>query len=431
MSTIRKLLFIGVLFVINDQRAFAQQPSMQIDGMVVNAKDQTPLVGASVYLDHTTIGTITSDNGSFSIDDLPAGNYNMVVSYVGYEPLSFPVSNHSPHANLRFELRPNTRLLKEVVITGDSHWAEYLSMFKMFFLGSDDNAKQCTIENPDVLSFHYNDSTYMLRAEADKPLIIDNKALGYKIYYQLTAFVHYTSRTYYSGYTRFEEMKPAETQEQKKWKVNREDAYYGSVTHFMRSLVAKQLRANHFVVKKLAKVRENLPHHTVLQRWEGDEFRSSDTIVTMRWNGRDYSPSDTTLTRFNIFNPDDPIPADQYEWGKMMGFNILYPDKVPYDSMLTRTDSTGDDDLSFNNSLFITYTRKKTYEDYWGYGGITSLMKMIHRPSFEASIITMKVPGISLDAHGNLADPNAIVYEGYWARQRVADQLPFDYSPLK
>lgn len=402
-----KAFLIAIFFIINYQSIYAQQSFLQITGTVIDSKTKMPLAGASVYLDHTTKATISSDSGKFVLKNISTGNYNLIISYVGYEAVSVPMSEQY-NPQLKVELIQSTKSLKEVVITADPHWEEYYSLFKMFFIGKE--AKQCIIKNPKTLSFHYNDTSYVLTAETSEPLIIENKALGYKVYYDLSYFVHYAGRTSYSGYTRFEETTPTNNKEQKTWKSNREKAYYGSLTHFMHSLVNKELAEDGFVVKKLEKVKKPTSNHPVLQRWRGDEFKSQDTIVTMRWNGRDYSPKDTTIS------------TNSNKWGEKMGYNILYPGNVTYESIVTPTSLTGNYKLSFSNSLFITYKEKKSTEDFWGYGSA-------YRPSFITSILTMLTPQTFVDIQGNLADPHAVIHEGYWATLRVADQLPFDYTP--
>lgn len=403
-----KTFLITLLITINYQSIYAQLTFLQISGTVIDAKTKAPLAGASVYLDHTTKATITSDSGKFTLNNIPTGNYNLIISYVGYNLVSVPMSElYNPP--LKVELSQTTKTLKEVVITADPHWQEYYSLFKMFFLGKTD--QECTIENPKTLSFHYNDTSYVLTAETTEPLIIQNKALGYKIYYDLSFFVHYAGRTSYSGYTLFQEIPPINTKEQKRWKTNREKAYYGSLTHFMHSLVNKQLKEDGFVVKKLEKVKtiNAFPTHPILENWKGNEFKSTDTIITMRWNGRDYSPEDTTILsktdQLSNTPINPPTPITPSKWGQKTGYNILYPGNVPYNNIITPTSLSGNFKLSFNNSLFITY-----------------------RPSLTTSILTMLTPETFVDIRGNLADPHAVINEGYWATLRVADQLPFDYA---
>ena len=407
-------LKIGLLvlcYSILPYESFAQEAEMEIKGTVVDAETKQPMPSASVYLDQTTKGTTTTADGTFVLKVL-SGNYNLIVSYVGYKPLSIPV-NAQNNPVMKLQLQPSNTL-KEVNITADSKWQEYLMLFKMFFLGR--TGTQSTIVNPKALNFKYS-KTYVLTAEAKEPLVIENREFGYKVHYDLTYFSHVAGRTSYTGYTRFEEMTPADKKEQAKWKVNRENSYYGSSMHFMRALVNKQLKEEGFVVKILEKTRKSPENYPVFDRWQGDEHKAPDTIVTMRWNGLDYTAQDTTVLT-------EAEKKNTGKWGSKAGFNVLYPGEVPYDYILKPSPFEGYSILSFPQFLFITYKKKKSANDFWGYGAA-------YRPSYITSIISLLRPQTTLliDAHGNLADPNEIMNEGYWAAFRVAHQLPFDYVP--
>ena len=79
---------------------------------------------------------------------------------------------------------------------------------------------------------------------ATEPLVIVNKALGYKILYQLEEFqVDYKNNSMmYLGFPLFEEMGS-----KKRWKKAREKAYQGSVMNFMRCLYDNKLQQEGYV----------------------------------------------------------------------------------------------------------------------------------------------------------------------------------------
>ena len=78
---------------------------------------------------------------------------------------------------------------------------------------------------------------------ANEGIIIDNNAIGYTIKYDMDSFVHEynSSVTVYSGYPLFEEKKATTAAQLQIWKNAREETYYGSTLHFMRSLLKQQL----------------------------------------------------------------------------------------------------------------------------------------------------------------------------------------------
>ncbi|PVY39988.1 TonB-dependent receptor [Pontibacter virosus] len=79
MKKIYSLLF--ALLAVT-QVALAQSGSVR--GRVLGADTREPLTGATVLLEGTTKGASTNAAGEFSIMDVPAGTYNMRISYVGY-----------------------------------------------------------------------------------------------------------------------------------------------------------------------------------------------------------------------------------------------------------------------------------------------------------------------------------------------------------
>jgi iron complex outermembrane receptor protein len=63
--------------------AFAQSNG-KISGYVTDAQSNEPLVGANVILEGTAMGASSNREGYFIIENVPAGQYVIVVSYIGY-----------------------------------------------------------------------------------------------------------------------------------------------------------------------------------------------------------------------------------------------------------------------------------------------------------------------------------------------------------
>ncbi len=360
-------------------------------------------------MDRTQRGTLSIDDGRFALRNIPTGNYRLVVSYVGYHTVSVPLNEQSTR-QLTIEMQRDEQALNEVVIKQNDNFEEYFGLFKMFFLGN--NGLQCTIKNPRALTLDYDRKTYMLTGRARQPLVIENQFLGYRVYYDLTSFSHYPGRTSYTGFSHFEVLQPADSKQANKWKANRENAYLGSFNQFMQSMVDHRLKEDGFVLKKLAKTKSFSGNHPVVERWTGNEHKAPDTLISLRWNGIDYEPQDTTI-----------LGTTAKIWGSKAGYNVLFPQPVLYDSILVKTYNVGRYLLNFSNSLFVTYKNKKISNAAPGYGGNSG------QPVFPISILSILKPKTSVDTFGNLADPNAVIHEGYWATLRVADQLPDDYRP--
>jgi len=98
------LLLIGV-GLVNAQ-------SRQITGKVISAEDEQPIIGASVMVKGTTIGTITDVNGNFAIS-LPANSKVLWFSYVGMKTIELDAMN-----NMIARLETDTKFLDEIIVTG-------------------------------------------------------------------------------------------------------------------------------------------------------------------------------------------------------------------------------------------------------------------------------------------------------------------------
>src|SRR5688500_7586413 len=86
---------------------------MSISGRVMNEEGET-LVGASVLLKGTSIGTTTDVSGSYSME-VADPNGILVFSYIGYETQEISINNRQV---INASLLPDVQALKEIQIVG-------------------------------------------------------------------------------------------------------------------------------------------------------------------------------------------------------------------------------------------------------------------------------------------------------------------------
>ncbi len=86
----------------------------EISGRVMDGEFNEPLIGASVIVEGTTIGTITDENGNFNLL-IPEDAQNLMISYIGYETIVIPVGNQTIF-NISLEMDIST--LGEIVVVG-------------------------------------------------------------------------------------------------------------------------------------------------------------------------------------------------------------------------------------------------------------------------------------------------------------------------
>ncbi len=73
---------ICILFI--SQLLFAQKTA-KFYGVITDKADKTTLIGVTVALKGTSLGTVTDIDGNYAIINIPAGTYIIECSYVGYE----------------------------------------------------------------------------------------------------------------------------------------------------------------------------------------------------------------------------------------------------------------------------------------------------------------------------------------------------------
>ena len=100
------------LIVLMPSVALAQRT---ITGKVVDADNNSPLIGASLYWKNTTAGTTTTTDGSFSIRRVN-GFETLVVDYLGYDIAEIEVGKEENSLNIR--LKPSAVDIDEVVVEG-------------------------------------------------------------------------------------------------------------------------------------------------------------------------------------------------------------------------------------------------------------------------------------------------------------------------
>ena len=90
--------------------AFAQS---QFTGKVVSQDDGEPVIGATVRVAGTSVGTVTDADGNFSLS-VPAGQKELKVSYIGMDDKTVRIQGN----NMVIKLTSNEHSLDEVVVTG-------------------------------------------------------------------------------------------------------------------------------------------------------------------------------------------------------------------------------------------------------------------------------------------------------------------------
>ena len=239
-----------------------------IQGKVVDEKKQ-PVPFASVFLVNTTLGVSSGEDGTFEIRNIPNGRYDFTVSALGFKRFEQSIEFLSADHKIEVSLMQDPVLLSEVVVRPKDQNGKFMGQFKKLFLGTTDNSLRCDILNPEDLDFFYDKEAKILTVQAIRPIVVENRALGYKLHYTLDLF-EYNEMTMVrkvQGAERFEDIELKSPKSSGKYRKKRQEAYRGSLRHFMVSLYHNKLKEEGFKV--------SLSDSSELKNWN---LSSPDTL---------------------------------------------------------------------------------------------------------------------------------------------------------
>lgn len=406
-----------VLLMLILMLAGSLQAQGLLRGTVRNAQGQ-PLAAASVFLASTSYGTVTNESGSFALA-LPtrSGTYNLTVSYTGYSTYQLSVTlPQAAQQPLAITLQPRPGELDDVVVRpfvkGD--WVTWGRLFTDLFLGTMPEAAQCRIENPRAIEFRHFKGSNMLQATARQPIIITNKALGYRVQYLLEDFSFDFKEKYlnYVGYALFTPLSSKSKKMQERWQQARENTYHGSQMHFMRALYHNRLEADGFEVRRLVRV----PNQAK------DSLRQALRALMLSPQGNGAPQPGQQRLSLNFADSSNPAARLANMPDHIL---TLYTPLLPWDSIATRHNET-QVTLGFDNLLHITYLQGKVPQAYLD----QQEDAQVHNGKPISWLELLKDKTVVVEASGNYFHPTDIYAHQYWGwRERMATMLPMDYEP--
>jgi hypothetical protein len=243
-----KKIFVLFLFVSLNMNAYNQI----IRGTILDKNTRGAIDFATIYISGTYLGTHSDQDGNFELDITKYASLPLTISALGY--YSVNTTNLSASGQNIIYMTPKVFELGEVLIKEKSLKSRRkanLKLFKMAFLGTTPNAWQCEIINENDITFNYGSDKDTLKAFASKPILIENKGLGYRVTYFLDKFELDKRKNsfFFTGNIFFNEDLANDKSQKQVFEVRRSKAYLGSRMHFFRALWLDDLNANGFVIK--------------------------------------------------------------------------------------------------------------------------------------------------------------------------------------
>jgi len=401
LGTVLSLLFC---LHVNAQQLYS------ISGVVKDKKGET-LPGAGIYLSGYTTATVSNSDGQFGLNKLKPGSYEVVVQMMGFLPFSRSVVISNQSVSIDIILAENTVQLREVVITADPDREKNLRVFRDFFIGRTPNSAKCKILNPQVLYTKFDGDNNILRVTSNEFLIVENKALGYRLKYMLNMFEYdYNSRIiYFSGLPVFEDLKGS-GRKRKMWLQNREVAYMGSPQHFFQSLFRNTVQQEGFIIYKRIKVKNpNRPPDSYIAATRARLIKKMHGVM---------KAGSVTTDSLTILKQLEDLPRE-YVNLDMTGVSTDTLVKDIYPNMRT---------INYKDELYVMYTGEEESITYSNTGHY--VLRPLTVPNYQVSVVRMLHGPVSFYANGGMHDAKGLLYEGFWAYEKIGDMVPMDYIPI-
>ena len=247
----KRILIITCMFLWHCVLAGAQV----ITGVVCDKDTKLPVSNVSVFLNGTSINTITNNLGKFELKTASIINTKLVLRHLSYETAVIDRPFAGLPDTLYIEEQINT-LLEVSVVADRFTRAQKMKAFREQFLGLSRAGRSCTIINEDDIQIFYNMQTGRLTAWSDKPIEVVNSYLGYKVDFTLMDFwvqygssvigsvlnSEYAQASFFAVVSSFSDIDP----DNRRINQRRENVYERSSNYFFKSFANDVLSENNF-----------------------------------------------------------------------------------------------------------------------------------------------------------------------------------------
>jgi hypothetical protein len=423
----KQILQIDICFLCLLFCSLGVSSQTTLRGHVFGEDAHKPIASVSVYLNNTSIGTITNDDGLFVLKGIPQGKFNLVATSVGFETFTTLLDLHDLPKDFQIILKPKTDELEgfSVLPTDPNGWEKYGKYFKVLLIGTTLTSNETKLMNPEVVKFRLNEGN-ILTAFAKEPLKITNYALGYEIEYKLEEFEVNLNNALvnYTGYAFYKDMGLKHPNRIRRYREARFESYKGSLLHFMRSFYANDLEVQGFEMRNLGKIAN--PEKERAKRLFSQH---RDSVILDTVSALFYKPIDRMDVANDYIHTSTVTTVDSTDHFRKM---LRLPDSV-ISHQLISADSIGfaaDSMVAgfyFHDSMEVSYKWKLVPPRY------RALSKKTKHETIPVSefVFINKTP-VFIVRNGFYYKPYDLKITGYWAWvENISTWLPYDYYPGK
>lgn len=114
------VLLMAAIFFSAMMLSAEPREGASLSGYVVDTENGETLIGATVFIKGTKLGAYTNKSGYYAVTGIPAGEYTVRVTNVGYKPLEQRITlDKNQSLRRKFELEPSAVMTKEISVEAD------------------------------------------------------------------------------------------------------------------------------------------------------------------------------------------------------------------------------------------------------------------------------------------------------------------------
>lgn len=395
-----------------------------ISGKVIDKKTKDGLPGISVYINSSTLGTVTDVDGKFTLNVPFSGKVELVASHIAFQKrvVLVDVTNKE---SLLISLEQQNHSLNEVVIKSrknkDDNFNKWGDLFTQIIMGNNSQfANKSKILNPESLVFYFDKENNELSVYAKSQLLIENELMAYRIKLDLENFKYaFNTDVLEINYSKFFEDLPMDKNKKSDANEWRLAAYYGSQMHFMRSVYQNNLTRDGFTLYayRTIKNQEKLRISKIIQTKIGQRFAIKN------------SPSYDIKSLFQ-----DKDTANYYQLVMKQDDNIaLDTTKVSLRKLATLERELGIVKFNFTDTLMIKYNPNMLLKQHVSLVNNIDSKKskdMKQNLAQHTFMYLVEEGGINIQDNGYYPDMILFIY-GNMSERRMSQLLPWDYDPNK
>ena len=183
----KKLIFLTGLLMVAFIGINAQTLNQTIKGKVIDVVSQVSLPGATVIIEgsNPVIGVSTDIDGNFKLENVSLGRHNIMVSYIGYKPVTIPgiLVNSGKETVVNIQLEESLNTLEEVTIKAHVNKDQPLNSMASIsarsfsveetrrYAGGFDDPSRMASSFAGVTTTHLGDNSIIIRGNAPKGVL--------------------------------------------------------------------------------------------------------------------------------------------------------------------------------------------------------------------------------------------------------------------